>query len=64
MIGHKFFNMYEIYREISTFILGTDHLTFGGGGGGEGGYVFFNKKNILIPNVAEKNILILVEKKK
>ena len=29
-----------------------------------GGYVFFLKKNILIPNVAEKNILILVEEKK
>ena len=28
--------------------------------GGEGGYGFF-LKNILIPNVAEKNILILVE---
>jgi hypothetical protein len=28
-----------------------------------GGYVFF-LKNILIPNVAEKNILILVEEKK
>jgi hypothetical protein len=26
-----------------------------------GGYGFFKKKNILIPNVAEKNILILVE---
>ena len=26
--------------------------------------VFFSKKNILIPNVAEKNILILVEDKK
>jgi hypothetical protein len=25
--------------------------------------VFFLKKNILIPNVAEKNILILVEEK-
>ena len=25
--------------------------------------VFFSKKNILIPNVAEKNILILVEEK-
>ena len=24
---------------------------------------FFSKKNILIPNVAEKNILILVEEK-
>jgi hypothetical protein len=24
------------------------------------GYGFFSKKNILIPNVAEKNILILV----
>jgi len=31
----------------------------------EGGrYVFFSKKNILIPNVAEKKILILVEEKK
>jgi hypothetical protein len=27
-------------------------------------YGFFLKKNILIPNVAEKNILILVEEKK
>jgi hypothetical protein len=33
--------------------LGTNHLTW-----------FFSKKNILIPNVAEKNILILVEEKK
>jgi hypothetical protein len=31
---------------------------------GEGGYGFFLKKNILIANVAEKNILILVEEKK
>jgi hypothetical protein len=30
---------------------------------GGGGHVFF-PKNILIPNVAEKNILILVEEKK
>jgi hypothetical protein len=30
----------------------------------KGGYGFFSKKNILIPNVAEKNILILVEEKK
>jgi hypothetical protein len=29
-----------------------------------GGFVFFSKKNVLIPNVAEKNILILVEGKK
>jgi hypothetical protein len=29
-----------------------------------GGYGFFSKKNILIPKVAEKNILILVEGKK
>ena len=29
-----------------------------------GGVMFFSKKNILIPNVAEKNILILVEEKK
>jgi hypothetical protein len=32
------------------------------GGGGE--LWFFLKKNILIPNVAEKDILILVEEKK
>jgi hypothetical protein len=29
-----------------------------------GGVCFFSKKNILIPNVAEKNFLILVEEKK
>jgi hypothetical protein len=28
------------------------------------GLWFFSKKNILIPNVAERNILILVEEKK
>jgi hypothetical protein len=28
------------------------------------GDMFFSKKDILIPNVAEKNILILVEEKK
>jgi hypothetical protein len=42
----------------SSLTLGTDHLTC------KGGYEFFSKKNILIPNVAEKNILILVEGKK
>ena len=30
----------------------------------KGGLWFFSKKNILIPNVAEENILILVEEKK
>ena len=30
----------------------------------KGGLWVFSKKNILIPNVAEKNILILVEEKK
>jgi hypothetical protein len=30
----------------------------------QGGYGFFSKKNIMIPNVAEKNIMILVEEKK
>jgi hypothetical protein len=40
--------------------LGNDHLTWRGGGGGM--VLFVN--NILIPNVAEKNILILVEEKK
>jgi hypothetical protein len=29
-----------------------------------GGLWFFSKKNILIPDVAEKNILILVEENK
>jgi hypothetical protein len=29
-----------------------------------GGYGFFSKKNILIPNVAEKNILILMDENK
>jgi hypothetical protein len=29
----------------------------------KGGLWFFSKKNILIPNVAKKNILILVEEK-
>ena len=32
--------------------------------GGRVVMVFFLKKNILIPNVAEKNILILMEEKK
>jgi hypothetical protein len=41
--------------------LGTDHLTCKGGVGGGYGFLL---KNILIPNVAEKNILILVEEKK
>ena len=36
------------------------NLKMGGGGGG----CWFFSKNILIPNVAEKNILILVEDKK
>jgi hypothetical protein len=30
----------------------------------KGGVMFFSKKNILIPNVAEKNILIVVDEKK
>jgi hypothetical protein len=30
----------------------------------KGGLCLFSKKNVLIPNVAEKNILILVEGKK
>ena len=34
------------------------------GGRGRGGIWIFSKKNIWIPNVAEKNILILVEGKK
>jgi hypothetical protein len=39
-----------------TSRLGNDHLTWR--------LCFFSKKSILIPNVAEKNILILVEEKK
>ena len=38
----------------NIILLGNDHLTWRG----EGGYVFFFFLNILIPNVAEKNILI------
>jgi hypothetical protein len=30
----------------------------------QGGVMVFPNKNILIPNIAEKNILILVEEKK
>ena len=41
--------------------LGNDHLIWKAEGGG--GLCFFPKKNILIPNVAENNILILVEDK-
>ena len=49
------------YQLLSFPIINIIH-TFKGGG--EGGYGFFLKKNILIPNVTEKNILILVEEKK
>ena len=47
-------------RSCIVLLLGTDHLTSRGGGG----MVFFLKKKNLIPNVAEKNILILVEENK
>jgi hypothetical protein len=46
-------------RSCIVLLLGTDHLTSRGGG-----MVFFLKKINLIPNVAEKNILILVEENK
>jgi hypothetical protein len=46
-------------RSCIVLLLGTDHLTSRGGG-----MVFFLKKKNLIPNVAEKNILILVEENK
>jgi hypothetical protein len=53
----------EHFKVIKTiyhhWLLGNDHLTWRGGG-----LWFFSKKKILIPNVAEKNILILVEEKK
>ena len=48
---------------ISTIVVRERPFNLKGGGGGGGGYVFF-LKNILIPNVAEKNILIMVEEKK
>ena len=35
----------------------------GGGGAGRGQLLFFSKKNSMIPNIAEKNIQILVEEK-
>ena len=44
---------------IVTLLLRDGPFNFQGGGGGYG----FFLKNILIPNVAEKNILILVEEK-
>ena len=52
----------ESWVGMEYLVLGNDHLTWRGEG--VGGLCFFSKKNILIPNVAEKNILILVEEKK
>jgi hypothetical protein len=49
--------MQRFTTPVSIYMLGTDHLT------SRGGVYFFSKKNILIPNVAEKDILILVEEK-
>ena len=52
-------NRYNKPRHVLfCFTLGTDHLT------SREGYVFCFFLNILIPNVAEKNILILVDEKK
>ena len=48
-----------LFFPANLYWLGNDHLTWRGRS-----YGFFLKKNILIPNVAEKNILILVEEKK
>ena len=51
----SFTKCYNSFRMCtSRWLLGTDDLA------SRGGYVFF-QNNILIPNVAEKNILILVE---
>jgi hypothetical protein len=57
---HMTHNRYNKPRHVLfCFTLGTDHLT------SREGYVFFCFfLNILIPNVAEKNIPILVEEKK
>ena len=57
--------VYQILCQVNALLLsilqslGNDHLTWRGGG-----LWFFSEKNILIPNVAEKNILIVVEEKK
>ena len=51
-------NFYLWTWKISKLSLGMDHLTW------RGRVMVFFLKNILIPNVAEKNILILVEEKK
>ena len=48
------------FKDFFSYIIREQPFNLKGGGG----LWFFSKKNILIPNVAEKNILILVEKKK
>jgi hypothetical protein len=53
-------NVHSLFSESRTIRDGPFNLK----GERDGGYGFFSKKNILIPNVAEKNILILVEEKK
>jgi hypothetical protein len=45
-------------RLVLAYVVSDGPLNF------QGGLWFFLKKYILIPNVAEKNILILVEEKK
>ena len=54
-INHCFVHLLIIVRERP--------FNLKGGGGGRGFMVFFKEK-ILIPNVAGKNILIMVEEKK
>ena len=49
-VGHK-------ALECVPYVIRDGPFNFHGGGGG---YVFKKKKNILISNVAEKNILTLV----
>jgi hypothetical protein len=55
-----------IYRALVLILIGKLFRDgpFNIQGGGGGLWVFFMKKKILVPNVAERNILILVEEKK
>jgi hypothetical protein len=54
----SYFDLYEMILGVSGGRVRERPFNLKGGG-----VWFFSKKNILIPNVAEKNILILVEEK-
>ena len=57
----QFYSLFRRKKQQSTCNLSVREWPFNLKGWG---LCFFSKKNILIPNVAEKNILILVEEKK